>query len=178
MPRNRPEIDREDKVAAILEASERQLRARGVATFSVAEVARDLDLAANSIYWYFPIRDDLLIATVEHALLGILGHKPPGTKRLDSRILWFVEQVDELEHVRVGLYERARESSSIAEFLDRLEEDSQSMLRNVLAGHVPAPELELAAQALLATIDGTRIQRLDGKVRRRIVRYAIRQVVT
>jgi hypothetical protein len=47
------------------------------------------------------------------------------------------------------------------------------MLRNVLAGHVPEPDLELAAQTLLATIDGLRLHALTRVERRRIVRYAL-----
>lgn len=178
MPRNRPDIDRGEKIAAILDASERRLRTGGVAAFSVAELARELGLAANSIYWYFPTRDDLLVATVEHALLGILGRKPPGMKRLDSRILWFVEQLDELEGVRVGLHERARESTTIADFLTRLDDRSRTMLRNVLAGHVPEADLDLAAQTLLATVEGARLQRLDGRTRRRVIEFAVRQVAS
>lgn len=178
MPRNRPDIDRDEKVKAILEVSDRQLRTSGVAAFSVAALARELGLAANSIYWYFPTRDDLLVATVEHALKGILARKPPGMKRLDSRILWFVEQLDELEHVRVGLHERARESSTIADFLTRLDDGSRTMLRNVLTDHVPDPNLELAAQTLLATIEGTRLQRLDSKTRQRVIKFAVQQVAT
>lgn len=176
MPRNRPEIDRDEKVEAILDASERRLRAGGVGTFSVAALARELGLAANSIYWYFPTRDDLLVATVEHALLGIVRRKSPGLRRLDSRILWFVEQLDELEHVRVGLYERAHDSRTIADLLARLDERSRTMLRNVLSGHVPAGDRDLAAGTLLAAIDGARLQRLDSRARRRVVKFAVERI--
>jgi hypothetical protein len=99
-------------------------------------------------------------------------------KRLDSRILWFVEQLDELEGVRVGLHERARESATIADFLTRLDDGSRTMLRNVLAGHVPEADLDLSAQTLLATVEGARLQRLDGRTRRRVIEFAVRQVAS
>ncbi|HEX7290152.1 MAG TPA: TetR/AcrR family transcriptional regulator [Conexibacter sp.] len=176
MPRNRRHVERDEKVAAILDAGELRLRADGVAGFSVAALARDLGLAGNAIYWYFPTRDDLLIATVEHLLHGIVARKPPGRGDLAARVLWFVEQLDALEHVRVGLSERARVSPVVADFLARLDDQGRSMLRNVLAGHVPQRDLGVAAQTLLATIDGLRLHALTRAERRRIVRYALARV--
>jgi AcrR family transcriptional regulator len=176
MPRNRRHVDRAEKVAAILAAGEQQLRADGVAGFSVAALARELRVAGNAIYWYFPTRDDLLIATVEHVLQGIVARKPAGRRDLSARVLWFVEQLDELEHVRVGLSERARVSPVVAEFLVRLDEQARRMLRNVLAGHVPERDLAVATQTLLATIDGLRLHALTRAERRRIVRYALGRV--
>ena len=176
MPRNRHHLDRDDKVAAILAGGERRLRTDGVADFSVAALARDLGVAGNAIYWYFPTRDDLLVATVEHLLRGIVARKPPASGDLAARVLWFVEQLDALEHIRVGLSERARTSSIVADFLARLDAQGRGMLRNVLVGHVPERDLELAAQTLLATIDGLRLHALTRTERRRIVRYALGRV--
>ena len=173
MPRNRSDVARDDKVAAILSAGERRLREDGVAGFSVAALARELGVAGNAIYWYFPTRDDLLVATVDHLLQGVVARKPPGRGDLTARVLWFVEQLDEVEHVRVGLSERARASPVVAEFLARLDDQARSMLRNVLAGHVPERERALAAQTLLATIDGLRLHAVTRAERRRIVAYAL-----
>lgn len=178
MPRNRYDVDRDEKVAAILDAGERRLRDDGVAAFSVAALARDLGLAGNAIYWYFPTRDDLLVATVDHLLRGVVARKPPGRRDLAARVLWFVEQLDELEHVRAGLSERARVSPTVAAFLARLDDQARQMLRNVLADHVPDRDLAIAAQTLLATIDGLRLHALTRAERRRVVRFAVERVTS
>src|SRR3954462_13242726 len=116
MPRTRTEIEREAKVAEVVEAAERRLHEGGYDALSVAGIARELGVAQNAIYWYFPSRDHLFVAALERMLRDILGRKPPRQRTLERKVLWFVDQLQEIEPVRAAMYERARTSPVVAEF--------------------------------------------------------------
>src|SRR5437667_7758703 len=92
MPRTRPELNREDKVAEILTAAERRLLGGGFDALSMSGVARDLGLAQNAIYWYFPSRADLFVAVLRRILEGIAARKPRGSTDIVERVLWFTDQ--------------------------------------------------------------------------------------
>lgn len=178
VPRTRPEKDREAKVDEVLDAAGRRLREGGYEALSVAAIARELGLSPNSIYWYFPSKDDLFVAAVRRILLGILAAKPPGRRSLESRVIWFVERLDEVEPVRSALYERARQSDVVAEFAEELQAGLRTMLGNALADEVAEPDRDLATEALLATIEGANVRRLSKEERRRVVKFALSRFTT
>src|SRR3954471_24297884 len=96
VPRRRVELERDEKTREILDAAAARLRADGYDGLSVAALARDLGIANNSVYWYFPSKDELVIAAVQVMLRDIVGRKPPPSRGLERQVLWFVEQLAEL----------------------------------------------------------------------------------
>ena len=177
MPRTRQEMDRESKVDEILEAAVHRLDEGGYEALSVAAIARDLGLAQNAIYWYFPSRDHLFVAALERMLRDILGRKPPRQRSLERKVLWFVDQLQEIEPVRAAMYERARTSPVVAEFADELNATWRRMLTNVLSERMGEPELTAAVDALIATIQGAFFQPMSAAARRRLVAFALERLV-
>ena len=173
MPRTRPEIERDEKVAEILDVAERRLREGGYEALSVAGVARELGLAQNAIYWYFPSKDHLFVAALERLLRGIAARKPKGDVDVVERILWFTDQFAEVFDLRGAMYEQARRSEVVAEFAEELDGTLDRMLSNALGSHVPAEQLPDAVAAFRATVQGAYLQGLDRKARRRVLRYAL-----
>jgi AcrR family transcriptional regulator len=168
-------LDREAKVAEIVEAAVAQLRRGGYRALSVASLARELGLSPNSIYWYFPSKDDLLIAGVREIVAQLLAAKPPAGEALESRVVWFVEQLGGLDHLRAELYQRARASPAVARFVAELEGGQHQMLANALSGHVPEEEIDLVCEALLATIEGALLRDLDRAQSRTVIAFALRR---
>src|SRR4051794_12270237 len=177
MPRTRPELDREAKVAEIVDAAARRLREGGYDALSVAGLARELGIAQNAVYWYFPSKDPLFGAALERIMRSIVAAKPPRQRSLERKVLWFVDRLQELEHVRAAMYERARTSPVVAEFVTALDATWRRMLANVLASRLDEPELSAAVGALMATIQGAFLQPLSAAERRRIVAYAVERLV-
>lgn len=176
MPRTRPELDREAKEAEILDAAVAMLDAGGYDGLSVAGIARQLGLAQNAVYWYFPTRDHLFVAALERMLRGIVARKPQG-RSLETKILWFVEQLHDIEHVRIALYERARGSDVVADFAAQMAQAWRAMLAGALRDHVEEPERALVADTLLAAIQGALLQPTGRAERERIIRYALARLV-
>ena len=173
VPRTRTAIDRDAKVDEILDAAVAQLRAGGPATLSVAAIARELGLAQNAVYWYFPSKDELFVAAVDRMLRDVVARKPPRQRSTKAKVLWFVDQLGELEPVRSALRDRGRSSDVVAAFQAEVDATFHRMLSNVLASDLPDPaHRALAVDALVATIQGALQRPLDRQQRRRLVGFA------
>jgi AcrR family transcriptional regulator len=173
VPRTRTDVGREAKVAEILDAAEARLREGGYPALSVVGIARELGLAQNALYWYFPTKDHLFVAALERMMRAIVARKPPRQGGVERQVTWFVDQLAELEPVRAAMHEQARTSPVVAEFVEQLDATWRRMLTNVLADRIPEADRALAIDTLLATITGALSQRLPAACRRRLVRFAL-----
>jgi AcrR family transcriptional regulator len=178
MPRTRTSVDRDAKVAEILDAAEARLREGGYPALSVVGIARELGLAQNALYWYFPTKDHLFVAALERMMRAIVARKPPRQGGVERQVTWFVDQLAELEPVRAAMHEQARRSAVVADFAEALDATWRRMLTNVLADRVPEADRALAVDTLLATITGALSQRLPAAHRRRVVRFALARLLS
>jgi AcrR family transcriptional regulator len=164
---------RDEKLGEILEIAERQLRDGGYGSLSVAAIARELGLAQNAIYWYFPSKDALFVAAMERMMHEIAARKP--SKEVDAveRILWFTDQFEVLSGLRGAMRERAGKSEVVAEFVERLEAQLSRMLSNALSERIAPADLPLAVETFRATVEGTFVKGLDGPARRRVLTFTL-----
>jgi AcrR family transcriptional regulator len=178
VPRTRTALDRDAKGDEILDDAVAQLRAGGYGALSVAGIARDLGVAQNAIYWYFGSKDELFVAALERMLRDVVARKPPRQRSTKTKVLWFVDQLAELEHVRSALRDRARESEVVARFAAELDATWHSMLSNVLASELPdAAQRRLAVDALIATIQGALLSPASRQEGRKVVGFAFDRLV-
>ncbi len=178
MPRTRSELERDAKVDEIVEAAERRLRGGGYDALSVAGIARELGLAQNAIYWYFPSKDHLFVAALGRMLQEIAARKPRGKEAGPTeRILWFTDQFQVLSDLRGAMNERARDSHVVAEFVEELDALLSRMLSNALRNHVPAEELPIAVETFRATVEGTFVKGLDRRARRKVLTFALERLI-
>jgi AcrR family transcriptional regulator len=174
VPRRRLELDRDEKTREILDAAAARLRVDGYDGLSVAALARDLGIANNSVYWYFPSKDELVIAAVEEMLRDIVGRKPPASRGLEQQVLWFVDQLAELADLRAALAQRANSSPLVADFIADTNARLRQMLVHALEPHVPQRDLANATDAFLAAVQGLQTSTLPKSRQRQVVRYALR----
>ena len=176
MPRTRKEVDREAKVDEILGAAVARLEGGGYDALSVAAIARELGVAQNAVYWYFPSKDHLFVAALERMLHDIMARKPPAQRSVEQKVLWFVDQLQEIEPVRASMYERARTSEVVAEFADSLNQTWRHILGNVLADRVPEADRDAAVDTLIATVQGAFFQPMSAAERRRLIGFALERL--
>jgi len=173
MPRTRPELNRDEKAAAILGAAEARLLEGGFDALTMAGVARDLGLAQNAIYWYFPSRADLFAAVLRRVLAGIAARKPRGRTDIARRVLWFTDQFAPLYRLQPAMHEQARESPAVAAFVADLEELFARMLANLFRGRVPDEELASAIDSFRTTVTGAYARGLPPRRRRELLAYSL-----
>ncbi|HYI44144.1 MAG TPA: TetR/AcrR family transcriptional regulator [Actinomycetota bacterium] len=177
MPKTRRDIGRDEKVTEILDAAERQLRAGGYNAVSVAGIARELGLAHNAIYWYFPSKDHLMVAAFEHIVHKLLANKPRGSQSVVAKVMWFVEQLGELYPLRASMHEQAQRSPVIAEYLTDLNARLRSMTVNVLRPYIDSEELDVAAASFAATVQGSFLAGIEPKERRKVLTFALEKLI-
>jgi TetR/AcrR family transcriptional regulator of autoinduction and epiphytic fitness len=176
MPRRRVEFDRAEKVDEILDAAQSQLRDSGYDSLSIAALARRLGIAQNSIYWYYPSKDALVVASVERMLGEIVSRKPPASRGLERQVLWFVDQLGELNELRAALTQRASRSPVVAEFVDRTNTQLQQMLTHAFTPRVPAAERADAVASFLAAAQSSYLDGLPPARRRRVLAYILKKL--
>lgn len=177
MPRTRRAVKRDRKIDEILELAERRLRAGGYEALSVAAIARELGIAQNAIYWYFPSKDHLFVATLERMLAEIAARKPSRGVGKMERILWFTDQYDALSGLRGAMNERARSAEVVADFVAGLDALLSRMLSNALRDDVPEDELALAVETFRATVEGTFVKGLGKRERRKVLAFALKRLM-
>jgi TetR/AcrR family transcriptional regulator, cholesterol catabolism regulator len=172
--KTRTQLDRDAKMEEILDLAEQRLRDNGYEGLSVAALARQLGLAQNAIYWYFPAKDHLFIAVLRRMLEEIAARKPRGEVSQRDRILWFADQLEPLSRLRPTLRERAQQSEVAAEFLDELEALLSRMLTNALrAEGVSEDELPIAVDTFRATVEGAYVKGMSRAKRRKVLGFAL-----
>src|SRR5688572_29399856 len=163
-------------MAQILDAAEGRLRDGGYEALSVAAIARELGLAQNAIYWYFPSKDHLFVAALERMLRDIAARKPSRAVGEVERILWFTDQFEALSDLRGAMNDRARSSEVVATFVEELDALLSRMHSNALRDHVPADELPVAVEAFRATVEGTFVKGLGTRDRRKVLSFALERL--
>jgi AcrR family transcriptional regulator len=165
-------------VGEIVELAEQRLRAGGYDALSVAAIARELGLAQNAIYWYFPSKDHLFVAALERMLRAIAARKPSSRDVGEvERILWFTDQFQVLSDLRPAMNERARSAKVVADFVEELDALLARMLANTLRGHVSEEELPVAVETFRATVEGTFVKGLPKRERRKVLTFVLERLM-
>lgn len=160
-------------MAEILDAAERRLTERGVEGLSIVGIARELGLAQNAIYWYFPSRAELFVAVLRRMLERIAGRKPRDERDVAQLILWWTDQLAPLHAFRAAMQEQARQSEVVARFVKDLDELFDRMLGNAFRGRVPDQALGTAIDSFRSTVTGTYAQGLSPRRRREILSFSL-----
>lgn len=178
MPQTRASVSRQQKEGEILDLARSRLRDGGYPALSMAAIARELGVAQNAVYWYFPSKDHLFVAAMESMLTEIAARKPKRDEADEiERILWFTDQFQELSSLRAAMTERAAESEVVARFAQDLDELLSRMLSNTLSDRIAEGDLPLAVEAFRATVEGTVVKGLDRDRRREILEFSLKRMV-
>jgi TetR/AcrR family transcriptional regulator, cholesterol catabolism regulator len=177
VPRTRTTTSREEKEAEILAIAERRLREGGYDALSVAATARELGIAQNAVYWYYPSKDHLFVAALRQMLRDIVARKPRHEVGEIERILWFTDQFAAMSDLRGAMNDRARGSPVVAQFVDELDGLLSHMLSNVLKRHVPDEDLAVAVETFRATVEGAFVKGLSRRARRKVLTFALERLI-
>jgi TetR/AcrR family transcriptional regulator, repressor of the mexAB-oprM multidrug resistance operon len=154
VPRNRQEVPRQERVDALLVVAEQQFLARGFAATSVAEIARAAGIEPGSVYWYFRSKDHAFAAVLNR----LLDREVDRLAALDSdpadRLFAALDSVESRRSLHPCVAERAPHAPAVLEYHERLHAWLQELALAAVADRVPRPARELAAETIVATIEG------------------------
>lgn len=169
MPAARRGVVRDRKVDEILVAAQARVLDGGYDAMSVAAIARDLELSQNSIYWYFPSKDDLFAAVCRRHLEVVVASKPSGRGEL-AKVLWTADRMADLAMMRADLASRASHSETVADLHRDLEGWISTLLTSGITSEHSSSS-DVRAIAFRAGVEGTIALDLPSRTRRRVVRW-------
>jgi AcrR family transcriptional regulator len=177
VPVARTKVDRQAKIEEILDAARRRLLAGGYDAMSVAAISRELKIAQNSVYWYFPSKDDLFAAAFRRIIERLVTAKPPARRGRVARVVWVTDQMAEFAPLRAALRRRAAHCAAAA----RLESDLDGWIRRLLLGETESPrdreDATVAGDAFLATVEGALALDVPAPERQRLIAFAYERLV-
>ncbi len=178
MPRTRRTLDRRDKQQEILDSAERQLVDGGFERMSMAGIARELGVAQNTLYWYFPSKDDLLIAVFRRSTERAAARRPPAGAAIEEQAIWLFDEMEAISSLRMAIHTRA----AVSEAVDQVRAEGHAVLNTVVQAWLPASigaaDRHLVAEGLLAAGEGLLLQHPPRDDRNRALRFVIQRLTT
>jgi len=181
MPRNRPELTRDDKAAEILSIARRLFLEQGYDGTTIAAIAREAGIATNVVHWYFATKDDLFVAVLD-ALQSEdleeaerrLARSTPGQaeKVLATLLTEFVWRRLDRYGLLATLHERSHVSGVVAAFHTEAHRRYATDLgRAVDLIGLPAAERKLVVEALITAAEGLVIHRASKREAKRMMTF-------
>lgn|SRR5437764_11917375 len=163
MPATRPELPRDIKRGEILDAADTLLVRDGYDNTTMAEVARAARVANNSVYWYFPSKDDLLAAVLRRRQERVLAELADlATSSLEERVLGLLAELDHVANLTAAVHGRASHNVAVAEMHEAFHAAAERYLGSGFrdAG-LGQQEATSAAAAIMAMVEGIHLHERD-----------------
>ncbi|WP_280347621.1 TetR/AcrR family transcriptional regulator [Nocardia neocaledoniensis] len=180
MPRNRRPQDREEKREEIIAAARQLFIDDGFESASTARIARTAGVAVNTIYWYFQDKDELLIAVLDRLLAEALSaYTEMADMSLNDRLLWVVDQLDQLHGLVNTVHARVAASPAIDAWHSAFHRLADALFDDSLRA-AGVTEADRAGMSAIGTfvIEGLLTHKRDDADKRAIVDLLVRSITT
>lgn len=170
MPRNRRPQDREEKRAEIVVAARRFVE-QGYDAASMTRIARDARVVSNTLYWYFQDKDAVLIAVLDAVLAdSMASYSELLGSGLADRLLWLVEELEQLGRLVSTVHTRAEESASIQEWHEQFHALAEGLFRaELIELGVPADEVDPPVAIGVFVVEGLLTHPTEQAQRRAVI---------
>lgn len=133
MPRNKRPQASEEKRAEIVAAARALFIDAGYDATSMGRLATAAGVAANTIYWYFADKDDVLIAVLNDVMAEAwTQYQSVAAEGLATRLLWVVHQLQQMSRLVSTVHARAERSPVITQWHNNFHFFTGSLLRSEL----------------------------------------------
>lgn len=170
MARNKREQDKNSKRAEIVAAARRLFLEEGYEASSMTRIATAAGVAANTIYWYFADKDDVLVAVLDaefaDAMAAYLQHPFPD---VTARMLWVVQQLMRVSRLVGTVHARVAASPVVAQWHDRFHAIAEGMVRTELQEQgLAAARIDALVKIWVFTVEGLLAHPVSTDEQRRI----------
>jgi TetR/AcrR family transcriptional regulator, cholesterol catabolism regulator len=171
MPRNKRPQAPEEKRAEIVAAARELFIDVGYEAASMGRLATAAGVTANTIYWYFADKDDVLVAVLNDVMAEAwTRYEAVAAEPLSTRVLWLVHQLQQMNRLVSTVHARAERSLAITEWHNNFHFLTASLVRAELenAGIVAAAQLDAEVMIGTFTVEGLLMHNLDEDQQRTI----------
>lgn len=167
MPRNRQQIPRAEREAAILEQAVELFAANGYRGTSVAAVGRAAGVAPAAVHWYYPSKDDLFAAAVT-SIFDSARERVEADRKINGdpyrELVALLSDAQSYRSLHREAYERMEESEAIRAAYEHVQSWLDERLLAAIAERNPGGvDTELIADTAHVLFEGMLIsnRRLD-----------------
>ncbi len=173
MPANRRPRARAEKRDEIVTAARRLFVDKGYDDTAVSKIAADAGVTANTVYWYFPDKDHLLVAVLEELLIEALARYEPMAQRPPADKIMFV--VDELSAMR-NLVDTVHSRRATSPAIDQWHSNFHAMADALTRADLPPDDAQPASHIIAFVVEGLLTHSGDATERREIVDLLVERI--
>lgn len=178
LARNKRHLEQKVKKEEIELVAMALLKAKGYDNTSMAEIARSAGVAANTIYWYYENKDDVLLAVlnrvVSQAIADVMALQE---QPLRTRVLMLIAKVESSGSLMTDVHSRVSHSAKVRAWHDHFHSmvEQLSVSELVKAG-VDLGEALLDARLLIYVIEGLLAHPHELQEREQIIDQALKRL--
>lgn len=170
MARNKRPQAADEKRDEIVTAARRLFVEGGYEATSMNRLAKEAGVAANTIYWYFGDKDDVLVAVVSAVMADVWPlYQAISGEPIAARVLWIVQRLTEMSGLVTTVHARVPHSSAVAEWHNNFHLLTGSLFRAELESvGVAAETVDAEVMIAVFTVEGLLMHTQDQDVQRSI----------
>ena len=120
MAKNKRDVAAKVKKAALEETAARLFMEQGFEATSMQQIARALDVAPNTLYWYYASKDELLVGVLNRLLSQTLQRLPAmGGLSLKAQMAWLLDELEQSREMVATVHGRLDQSPVIRAWHDQ-----------------------------------------------------------
>jgi len=156
MARNRRPQALDEKREEIVAAARVLFTADGYDATPMSRLAKEAGVAANTVYWYFKDKDDVLLAVLNSVMADVWPqYREVSAQPIAARLAWVVRQLQQLSRLVTTVHARVEHSPAVSSWHDDFHALTGTLFRYELeqAGVDPAA-VEAEVMIGIFTIEG------------------------
>jgi AcrR family transcriptional regulator len=147
----------------------------GYEVTSIQRIAAEVEVAPNTLYWYFEDKDALLIGVLDSLLAQSLAEYQQRKKTsLEAQLLWLVDHFSSLQKLIATVHSRIATSDSLRTWHDGFHRLLEAIIEEQLRTQGLARGHEAyAAKATMFVVEGLLAHEVGAAERRKLVKWLV-----
>lgn len=168
--RNKRPQPADEKREEIVAAARALFVEGGYDATSMNKLAKEAGVAANTIYWYFGDKDDVLVAVVSAVMADVWPlYQAVAGEPIATRVLWIVRRLTEMRGLVTTVHARVPHSPAVAEWHDAFHLFTGSLFRAELeTAGVSAETVDAEVMIAVFTVEGLLMHTQDENEQRSV----------
>lgn len=134
---------------------------------SMSRIAKQAGVTANTLYWYFQDKDQLLVAVAEAYLQALLAeHQAADERPLAEQLLWLVERLRPVKHLVATVHDRLESSQAVSDWHERFHTAFEDLFEDQLPSPIPDADRDAEIAAATFALEGAITHPLDARTTR------------
>ncbi|WP_132994230.1 TetR/AcrR family transcriptional regulator [Gordonia zhaorongruii] len=178
MPRNRGLHNREEKRADIIGVARDLFVSEGFERTSITRLAKAVGITANTLYWYFEDKDDILVAVLSVIVTeDTEDYAAVADRSLAERLEWLVERLQRVGPLVSTVHERAAKSTVIDEWHNGFHAYTEALFSDdIAAAGLSGPDADAVIRIGTFVIEGLLTHAPPPQVSRAVIEQLVNAI--